>query len=237
MEEVYIKQPKGFKDREQLKKVWRLLKSFYGLKQVPFKWNQAIDSHLCANSFELIEADPCIYVKRVNGQVVFIILYLDDCTIMGHSNLIVDVKQTLCEKCTMKDLGEAKSLLGAEILHDPANKTISLWQWGCIKGILWDFRMENCAKAVTPIIPGQQLPKLKDMPEEALNLPNRSIVGKLAFLSHMARPDISFAVHELSHHLNAWNEDHWKATKRVLHYLQGMLNYAIMYEGKYYDKG
>jgi hypothetical protein len=41
-------------------------------------------------------------------------------------------------------------------------------------------------KAVTPIVPRQQLPKLEDMPEEALNLPYRSIVGKLAFLSHTA---------------------------------------------------
>jgi hypothetical protein len=46
--------------------------------------------------------------------------------------------------------------------------------------------MENCVKAVTPIIPRQQLPKLEDMPEEALNLPYRSIIGKLAFLSHTA---------------------------------------------------
>jgi hypothetical protein len=135
MEEVNIKQPKGFKDREQLKKVWRLLKSFYGLKQVPFKWNQVIDSHLRANGFELIKADPCIYIKRVDGQVVFIILYMHDCTIMGHSNLITDVKQTLRAKFIMKDLGEAKSLLGAEILCDQVNKKISLRQQGCIEGI------------------------------------------------------------------------------------------------------
>jgi hypothetical protein len=40
----------------------------------------------------------------------------------------------------------------------------------CIEGILWDFGMENCVKAVTLLVPGQ-LPKLEDTPEEALNLP------------------------------------------------------------------
>jgi hypothetical protein len=52
MEEVYIKQPKGFEDHKQPKKVWHLLKSLYSLKQVPFEWNQVIDSHLHANGFE-----------------------------------------------------------------------------------------------------------------------------------------------------------------------------------------
>jgi hypothetical protein len=46
--------------------------------------------------------------------------------------------------------------------------------------------MENCVKAVTLIIPGQQLPKLEETLDEALNLPYWSIVGKLAFLSHTA---------------------------------------------------
>jgi hypothetical protein len=62
-------------------------------------------------------------------------------------------------------------------------------------------------------------------------------MGKLAFLSHMAQPNISFTIHKLSHHLNTWNEDHWKAMKRVLCYLWGMLDYAIGYKGKYYNKG
>jgi hypothetical protein len=66
----------------------------------------------------------------------------------------------------MKDLREAKSLLRAEILHNQANRTISLQQWGCIEGILQDFRMENCVKAVTPIVPRQQLPKLEVTPED-----------------------------------------------------------------------
>jgi hypothetical protein len=52
--------------------------------------------------------------------------------------------------------------------------------------MLWDFGMENCVKAVTLIVPGQQLPKLEGTPNKALNLPYQSIVGKLAFLSHTA---------------------------------------------------
>jgi hypothetical protein len=182
-----------------------------------------------------MEPDPYIYVKRVGEQLLYIILYVDNCIIIGHSDLIADMKWTLHTKFTMKDLREAKSLLRAEILHDQVNRTITLQQQGCIKGMLWDFKMENCTKAVL-IVPSQQLPKLEGTLDEALNLPYWSIVGKLAFLSHTARPNISFAVHKLSCHLNRWNEDHWKATKQVLHYLQGILDYAITYDGKYYDK-
>jgi hypothetical protein len=107
MEEVYVHQLKGFEDHKQPKKVWRLLKSLYGLKQAPFECSQVIDSHLHGNGFEPI--------------VVFIVLYMDDRTIVGHNDLITDMKRTLCTKFMMKDLGEAKSLLGAEILHDWVN--------------------------------------------------------------------------------------------------------------------
>jgi len=34
-EEVYMKQPKGFIINEQEKKVFKLVKSLYGLKQIP----------------------------------------------------------------------------------------------------------------------------------------------------------------------------------------------------------
>jgi hypothetical protein len=91
--------------------VWCLLKSLYRLKQAPFKWNQAIDSHLQASGFEPTEPDPCIYIKKV-GKQVYIILYVDDCTIIGHSDLITDAKQTLHTKFMMKDLREAKSYSG-----------------------------------------------------------------------------------------------------------------------------
>lgn len=164
-------------------------------------------------------------------------LYMDDCTIIGDTELITDVKKTLCTKFTMKDLREAKSLLRAKILHDRASKMIALQQWGHIKGILQDFGMENCSKAVTPIVPGQQLPKLERTSDEDLKLPYRSIVGKLAFLSHTTRPDISFAIHKLSQHLNGWNEEHWRAMKHMLCYLQGMPDYTIVYDGKSYIKG
>jgi len=51
-EQVY--QPEGFVSPEHPYKVWKLIKSLYGLKQVPLAWNKVIDGHLC---------DRCFYIS------------------------------------------------------------------------------------------------------------------------------------------------------------------------------
>ncbi|KAJ8766588.1 hypothetical protein K2173_023835 [Erythroxylum novogranatense] len=47
----------------------------------------------------------------------------------------------------------------------------------------------------------------------------RRVIGKLHYLS-FTRPDIAFAVNKLSQFMHKPSAYHWKATKRVLRYLQ-----------------
>ena len=57
----------------------------------------------------------------------------------------------------------------------------------------------------------------------------RQICGSLNFLSTPSRPDISFAVKELSRHLNHPTESHVQAGLRVLRYLKGTADYGLTY--------
>jgi hypothetical protein len=56
----------------------------------------------------------------------------------------------------------------------------------------------------------------------------RSIVGGLRYLTH-TRSDISFAVGYFSRFMEDPREDHWMAVKRLLRYVKGTLDQAIIF--------
>ena len=63
----------------------------------------------------------------------------------------------------------------------------------------------------------------------------RSIVDGLRYLTH-TRPDIALAVGYVSCFMEDPREDHWSVVKRLLHYIKGTLDQAIIFP-KSGDKG
>ncbi|XP_057958511.1 secreted RxLR effector protein 161-like [Malania oleifera] len=61
------------------------------------------------------------------------------------------------------------------------------------------------------------------------DVPYASIVGSLMYAQTCTRPDISFVVGMLERYQSNPGMIHWKATKKVLRYLQGTKDYKLMY--------
>ena len=57
----------------------------------------------------------------------------------------------------------------------------------------------------------------------------QAVVGALLYAAMCTRPDIAFAVQQLSRHLQATTAAHWTVAKRVLRYLQGTKALGITY--------
>jgi hypothetical protein len=82
-EEVYIEQSEGFVIPRQENKVCKLVRSLYGLKQVPKQWHGRFDNVVISNGFGLNKDDKCIYFIMFN--IVIICLYVDDMLIFSNS--------------------------------------------------------------------------------------------------------------------------------------------------------
>ena len=52
-EEIYMDQPEGFIKPGQEYKVCKLVKSLYGLKQVPKQWHEKFDHVMLSNGFHI----------------------------------------------------------------------------------------------------------------------------------------------------------------------------------------
>jgi hypothetical protein len=236
-EDIYMVQPEGFVVEGKEDLVCKLNKSLYGLKQASRAWYQKMDQALIDMDFKRLQADACVYVYRTDNLVIFVALYVDDLLILSNSlTKLNSLKQDLSKKFEMKDLGEAQFILGIQIERNRSAHTLYLSQHSYIKKIVERYGMSNSKAVATPLDPGTKLSKSDSplTPEEIAemkNIPYQSVVGAIMYAMLGTRPDIAFAVTALSQFSSNPGMPHWVAVKRVLRYLNGSMNYKLVYGG------
>lgn len=109
-------QPPSFTCPQGPKKVCKLQRSMYGLKQASHSWNLRSDESIKNFGFMRNEELSCVYKKVSGSCITFIVLYVDDILIIGNNvELLSSVKAWLCKCFSIKDLGEAQYILGIKI--------------------------------------------------------------------------------------------------------------------------
>ncbi|GJS32013.1 retrotransposon protein, putative, ty1-copia subclass [Tanacetum coccineum] len=143
-EDIYMVQPEGFVDPNHPRKVCKLQRSIYGLKQASRSWNKRFDEEIKRFGFAQNLDEPCVYQKASGSNVTFLILYVDDIIIMGnHIPSLQSVKDYLGKCFAMKDLGEAAFILGIKIYKDRSKRLIGLGQNAYMDKILKRYKMDN----------------------------------------------------------------------------------------------
>ena len=77
-------QPEGFVNLENSKKVCKLQRSIYGLKQASQSQNLHFDEAVKEFGFIKNEDEPCVYKKVCGSAIVFLVLYIDDIILIGN---------------------------------------------------------------------------------------------------------------------------------------------------------
>ena len=127
LEDVYITQPKGFVDPKNPKKVCKLQRSIYGLKQAFWIWNLHFYEAIKEFRFIKNEDEPYVYKKVSGSAVIFLVLYVDDILIIGNNIPTLQSVKTWLGKCfAMKDLGEASRILRIQIYRDRSRGNIKI---------------------------------------------------------------------------------------------------------------
>jgi len=82
-EEVYMEQPEGYVDPTYPDRVCRLLQALYGLKQAPKMWCAKLDAFLKLEGFDTIDPDACLYLQMDDGEIIIVLVYVDDLLLVG----------------------------------------------------------------------------------------------------------------------------------------------------------
>jgi hypothetical protein len=176
--------------------------------------------------FTKSKADSNLYYKVVDGGPMILLLYVDDLFLTGVEKLIDECKKMLASEFEMKDLGIMHYFLGLEVWQRPDG--IFLNQGKYAVEILKRFGMMDCKAMPTPMVTNLKL--LCDTSSETVDATMyRQLVGSLMYLTNM-RPDICFAVNTLSQYMVEPRRVHLVATKHVLRYLKGTVDYGLRYD-------
>ena len=227
-EEVYMVPPAGYTKAKE-GEVCKLQKSIYGLKQASRQWNKELTKFLKSLGFVQSKQDYSLFTRSLDGHFVAILVYVDDMLVTGTSmSQINDVKHSLDQAFTIKDLGDLKYFLGIEISRTSQGTFMSQKKY--IKDIIVDCEMENCASSPAPLPTGLKLStEIGDiLPEPDVY---RRLVGRLLYLG-LTRPDLSYSVQHLSQFLNQPRVPHLRAALHVIKYLQGTLDYGLFYSAQ-----
>ena len=236
-EDIYMAQPEGCRDPSKPDYVCKLRKALYGLKQAPRRWNAKIDDFLLVTlKFRASPSDPCIYTKYEDGRIIIIALYVDDLLLAGNDlSAIAWIKGELSRRFEMKDLGEAKIILGLEITRDRSSHKLWLSQTKYATSVLERFGMRDCRPVATPMLQcrnNEESLDVLDQNETSSDVPYRQAIGALMYLMISTRPDLAFAVGKLARFCEKPQEKHWVAVKRVFRYISGTKDLGILFDGR-----
>ena len=115
-EEVYVEQPSSYEVKGEEHKVFRLKRALYGLKQAPRACYSRINSYLMSNDFSKSDGESTLYIKATNGNVLIVVLYVDDLILIGNDKALINkFKEAMKSEFEMTDLGLLKYFLGIDV--------------------------------------------------------------------------------------------------------------------------
>ncbi|KAM1763339.1 hypothetical protein ACFX11_002688 [Malus domestica] len=227
-EEIYMDLPPGCNDSDIWKrKVCRLKKSLYGLKQSPRAWFGRFTKSMKAFGYRQSNWDHTLFVKRQNGRVTVFIVYVDDMVVTGNDPVEqAALKNYLSTEFEMKDLGSLKYFLGIEVSR--CKFGIFLSQRKYVLDLLEETGMTVCKPVSTPLAEGMKLGiDQNQVPVDKGKY--QRLVGRLMYLAH-TRPDLAHALSVISQYMHNPGEQHMSAVMRILSYLKGSPGKGILFQ-------
>lgn len=218
-EEVYMRQPPGYENKEHPGYMCKLDKAIYGLKQAPRAWFSRISKKLIDLDFHGSKADTSLFYFNKGDTLMFVLIYVDDIIVVSSKQeTATTLLHNLQQEFALKDLGDLHYFLGIEV--NKCTDGIVLTQGKYVYDLLKNACMTNCKPVSTPLSTSEKLSLHSGSPlgpEDATRY--RSIVGALQYLT-LTRPDIAFSVNKVCQFLHAPTTEHWTAVKRILRYLK-----------------
>lgn len=156
-ESIFIRPPEGLDLGLQNGEALKLRKALYGLKEAPKVWNKTWNTAVHSIGFTQLKSDECIYVAIVDGNMIILLLYVDDILVLGPDDVLIErVKERLMKLFKIRDLGRVRSFLQVEFSHCENGMFMS--QKTYTRRILERFGMFECKPVSTPMVKANPQP-------------------------------------------------------------------------------
>jgi hypothetical protein len=213
---------------------FRVKKYLYGLHEASKKFGDWLGNIFLRIGFKKSVFAEAAYIKlHSDGTQSRIGVHVDD--MLGTFPSLQKQKEfekLFGNECEYTKKNEEFSFLGMSIKRDRSKKLTTISQQGYTMDLLKKFGMENANGIDTPMaLPSQSKEELKSgiKKKEVNKSDYLSIVMSLMYLARFTRPDLLFAVTNLSTKTSDPNEDDMTNAKRVLRYIRSTPNYGLIF--------
>jgi hypothetical protein len=226
---VYCRCPEGF---PHLGECLLLLRALYGLKEAPLLWYEELSSFLAEELYLTPVPDaPCLY----SNEHLVVFFYVDDIVVMckkQDKHKLHEFKRQLSKKYDVRCLGDLQSFLGVRIVRDREQRKIWLLLDSYINKVVKKYGLEpvNGKYPDTPLSQEELLPSTDEQDPERTKI-YQELVGSLAFISNMCRPDVSKPHSILSQFLINPGPKHLSESIRCWRYLAKTATLALEASG------
>ena len=154
-EKIFMEQPEGdiVKGKENF--VYELLKAPYGLKQASSACRKVINSFLLSIGCVQSMADSSLYVLIIDGETVYIVVYVDDILMLAHiMKVLRQVPDMTTRNFEVRIEKKVTKFLGMVIEQDSVSRTVKMHSCTMIDQMMEKFDMMNSLPAKTPLPEG-----------------------------------------------------------------------------------
>ena len=140
-------------------------------------------------------ADRCVYVKKNAVGTIVAAVTIDDFGIATtNRSLYQQLRADLASKYKVKDLGQAKKIIGWTLHGDSDTGAIHISQPNLAGAIVRLLHMENCNPCKTPYVSGLPLHAARANEDilDTAKYPYATAVGMLRYLIDFTCPDLAY---------------------------------------------
>ena len=223
-EELYINAPDMVTHENKL---YRLLKSIYGLKQAGHDWEKLLSSVLFSFGLKKSTFSECLWFDT--DRSIIVVTHVDDlgvavCEEARWKKFVVDCQA----KFTVSAFGPMEHFLGYELNYE--GKFLCLSQTTRIRNCIENFGMSECIPANLPMTSNRITSYPESTPTNLLQY--QSLMGYLNYICH-ARPELLYICGCLSGFMSASNPPtvaHMNAARLVLRHLKKYPSRGLVFD-------
>ena len=202
----------------------------YGAKQAPACFKGVATEFMLSEGFTAVNDSQTVWIKSQGRSILINAWFVDDvhhCT--NDLSMYRSFRKRFEKRFDLKSDDHIDVYLGNRLLHDRAKGTVTVNQEHYLLACLEKFGLANCNgvdKPITSRLTIQDQPETVNLTDQELY---RGMVGSLLYLASWTRPDIAFAVSELSRFVSNPGKPHLEAAKRVFRYLRKTLHLGLVF--------
>ena len=228
---MYMRPPPGYDEDPAY--VYRLNVPLYGGKTGSRSWYLTMSRFMKSQGFVTVGFEKSLWYKEEQGRRLLVGAHVDDFALCGTDRELMAVfRRALLQRFEGTEEGDLNHYLRCVITRNSTAGTTIISQSHYAEHVLRKFNMWECKPQSTPMRPDTHLSMAdcnQGFIDPDFHTKYREIVGTLAWLHAMTRPDLGWVCSSLARFVQFPGQVHMDAAMYALAHLRGTYDKCIIY--------